>query len=60
MTIQERNVYLENIPVEKARAVLWDALHEAGKNTPLAGETVSLKQALARVTSAPRRTCHTR
>ncbi|MEL6307277.1 MAG: molybdopterin-binding protein, partial [Chloroflexota bacterium] len=53
MTIQERNVYLENIPVEKARAVLWDALHEAGKNTPLAGETVSLKQALARVTSAP-------
>jgi len=53
MAIQERNVYLENIPIEEARNALWMALDEAGKNAPLDGETVKLTNSLGRVTSDP-------
>lgn len=49
----ERNIYLEDIPVEDARRVLWEALAALGKAHPLDGERVPLRDALARVTAAP-------
>lgn len=51
MTIQDRNVYLENIPIDEARSALWMALCELGKDQPLSGEIVKLSQSLGRVTS---------
>lgn len=51
MTLQKRNVYLENIPIEEARQALWMALTEIGKDIPLAGETVNLADSLGRVTA---------
>lgn len=53
MTLQKRNMYLENIPIEEARTALWMALAEIGKDSPLAGETVKLADSLGRVTSEP-------
>lgn len=53
MTLQKRNVYLENIPIEEARQALWIALAEIGKDIPLAGETVNLADSLGRVTAEP-------
>ena len=53
MTIQDRNVYLENIPIEEARTALWMALAEIGKDAPLAGEIVKLADSLGRVTAEP-------
>ncbi|MEO1290548.1 MAG: molybdopterin-binding protein [Chloroflexota bacterium] len=51
MTIQDRNVYLENIPIDEARSALWMALRKLGKDQPLLGEMVKLSQSLGRVTS---------
>lgn len=53
MTLKERNYYLEGIPLADARARLLNALREVGRDTPLAGEMVSLPDALGRVTAKP-------
>ncbi len=53
MITEERNVYLEDIPMEDARHQLEMALREAGRFEPLPGETVPLREALGRVTAEP-------
>ena len=47
----ERNIYLEDIPLEEARARLEMALREAGRWGPLPGDMVPLTEALGRVTA---------
>ena len=49
----KRQIYLEDIPLEEARAKLQAALEGAGKSGPLGGELVPLGQALGRVTAEP-------
>jgi len=49
----ERNIYLEDIPLEEAQRRLQDALQHAGKAIALDGESVSLADALNRVTAEP-------
>jgi len=51
--MQERNVYLENIPIDAAQHALAMALREVGRHQPLAGEMVTLSQALGRITAEP-------
>ena len=51
--MDERNIYLEDIPLDEARARLSAALEAAGKATPLPGERVALDDALGRVTAEP-------
>lgn len=53
MVLEERNVYLENIPIEEARAALYAALEACGKAEPLALEVVNVRHALGRVTAEP-------
>lgn len=47
----ERNIYLEDIPLDEARARLELALRESGRWEPQPGETVSLADALGRITA---------
>lgn len=47
------DVYLQEISLEEAWQRLQEALEKAGRWAPLAGEAVSLEQALGRVTAAP-------
>ncbi len=49
----ERNIYLEDIPLDEAREVLATALRQAGLWQPLPAESVPLGQALGRVTAVP-------
>ncbi len=49
----ERNIYLEDIPLEEARARLRAALEAVGKWDALPGERVALDDALGRVTAGP-------
>lgn len=49
----KRRVYLEDIPLDEARAMLQAALARAGKASPLPGEPIPLDEALGRVTAAP-------
>ncbi len=49
----KRQIYLEDIPLDEARAKLQAALVRAGKAAPLPGETIPLREALGRVTAAP-------
>lgn len=49
----ERNIYLEDIPMDEAQARLQAALEACGKWSPLDGERVSLDEALGRVTAEP-------
>src|SRR5262245_22980853 len=49
----ERNVYLEDIPLDEARTRLEMALRETGRFDPLPGESVPLTEALGRVTAEP-------
>ena len=49
----KRRIYLEDIPLDEARAMLQAALASAGKAAPLPGEPVPLDEALGRVTAAP-------
>jgi len=49
----KRNIYLEDIPLDEARAKLQAALRAAGRAAPLDGERVPLAQALGRVTAEP-------
>ena len=49
----ERNIYLEDIPLDEARARLEMTLREVGRWQPLEGESVPLQVALGRVTAEP-------
>ena len=49
----KRNIYLEDIPLDEARAKLQATLAQAGRAGALTGETVPLAQALGRVTAEP-------
>ena len=49
----KRRIYLEDIPLDEARATLQAALENAGKTAPAPGETVPLDEALGRVTAEP-------
>jgi molybdopterin molybdotransferase/putative molybdopterin biosynthesis protein len=49
----ERNFYLEDVPLDEARARLELALSKAGKWDVLPAETVELSEALGRVTAEP-------
>ena len=49
----KRRIYLEDIPLDEARAKLQAALASAGKATPAPGKTVPLEKALGRVTAEP-------
>jgi putative molybdopterin biosynthesis protein len=51
--MDERNIYLEDIPMDEAQARLQAALEKCDKSSPLAGERVSLDDALGRVTAQP-------
>ncbi|MDE2774810.1 MAG: molybdopterin biosynthesis protein [Chloroflexota bacterium] len=51
----KRRIFLEDIPLDEARAKLQAALASAGKAAPLPGEPVPLDEALGRVTAAPAR-----
>ncbi len=53
MTGSARNVYLEDIPLDEARARLEAALCEAGHWEPLPGERVPLASALGKITAEP-------
>ncbi|HEX8967619.1 MAG TPA: molybdopterin biosynthesis protein, partial [Chloroflexota bacterium] len=48
-----RQTYLEDIPLEEAQARFWTALARVGALEPLAGESVSVNEALGRVTAEP-------
>lgn len=49
----ERNIYLEDIPMDEAHERLAQALNDAGRGQPLDGEAVPLDNALGRVTAEP-------
>jgi putative molybdopterin biosynthesis protein len=49
----ESSIYLEDIPLDEARARLEMALREAGRWQCLPGESVPLRDALGRVTAEP-------
>ncbi len=51
--MSERNYYLEDIPLDEARAHLAAAIQATGRWKPMLGETVSLTEALGRVTATP-------
>jgi putative molybdopterin biosynthesis protein len=53
MSIEERNVYLEDIPMGEAKSALWQAIVEVGKDAPLSAEKVNVSEALGRVTAEP-------
>jgi len=48
-----RRIYLEDIPLEEARARWWAAMEELGAVDPLPGMRVSVADALGRVTAEP-------
>lgn len=49
----ERSVYLEDIPLDEARAALYAALAALDRLKPLDAERVPLREALGRVTAQP-------
>ena len=51
--MDERNFYLEDVPMDEANARLQAALEAVGKWGPLGGERVPLKEARGRVTAEP-------
>ena len=53
MEIQNRNIYLEDIPLDVAQNALEMALRERGKWEAFAGESVPLREARGRITAAP-------
>jgi putative molybdopterin biosynthesis protein len=53
MNTNERNIYLEDIPIDEAQKALEMALREAGRWGALPAEQIALKDALGRVTAAP-------
>ena len=53
--MSKRHIYLEDLPLDEARAKLRAALRTAGRLGPLPGETIALADALGRVTAEPLR-----
>ena len=53
MSELERNIYLEDIPLNEACGRLSESLRLVGRWEPLAGEMVSLTEALGRITAEP-------
>lgn len=51
--MSKRHIYLEDLPLDEARAKLQAALMTAGRLGPLPGETIALADALGRVTAGP-------
>ncbi len=51
--MNERNIYLEDIPMEEAQARLWAALDTGGKAAVMGGEWAALDEAVGRVTAEP-------
>ncbi len=51
--MSKRHIYLEDLPLDEARAKLQAALLAAGRHAPLDGETIALDEALGRVTAGP-------
>lgn len=51
--MSKRHIYLEDLPLDEARARLRAALLAAGRLAPLPGEVVALADALGRVTAEP-------
>ena len=51
--LDERNIYLEDIPMDEAQARLQAALDARGKWEPVSGERVGLDDALGRITAEP-------
>ena len=51
--LHTRNIYLQEVALDEARQRLRQALEEAGRWQPFAGEAVSLDVALGRVTAGP-------
>lgn len=49
----ERNIYLEDVPLEEAQKRLASALRKVGKWDTMTGESVSLMEALGRFTAEP-------
>lgn len=52
-TVEERQFYLEDIPIEAARAAWQQALAAVGRWGALAGDVVPVAEALGRVTAEP-------
>ncbi len=50
--MSKRHIYLEDLPLDQARAKLQAALQTAGRWAALPGESIALEQALGRVTAA--------
>ena len=48
-----RRYFLSDIPLDEARRRFYDALEQADSLSPMPGETVSLDQALGRITASP-------
>ena len=53
--MSKRHIYLEDLPLDEARAKLRAALTAAGRFAALPGETIALADALGRVTAEPLR-----
>ena len=51
--MSKRRIFLEDIPLDEARAKLQAALESTGKASPTPGELVPLDEALGRVTADP-------
>lgn len=51
--MSERNIYLDDIPLEEAQSRLENALREAGRYDPFPGEMLPLAQAAGRITAGP-------
>jgi putative molybdopterin biosynthesis protein len=51
--VGRREIYLEDIPLEDARARFWSALQRVGGLVPLAAEDIAVSAALGRVTAEP-------
>ena len=49
----KRHIYLEDVPLDQARATLQTALAAVGRAAPTAGEAIALENALGRVTAEP-------
>lgn len=49
----KRNIYLTDIPLDEARALLQSALQAAGAAQPMPAERIDLNRALGRVTAQP-------
>lgn len=51
--MDDRNIYLEDIPLDEAQSQLQAALEMCGRLDPLLGEWVALDEAVGRVTAEP-------